>query len=234
MQLQVNNSLSTFFQIVKRINMHVMLTWAWRVEERRRSECGSQRWPGPAGFGSCRGAGPWCSSSAWSPPAPRPPPAAPPAGSAAPAADCGPSAPSASAAAQLPPPAKGFITIYDPWFYFSGVTHQFKFCSAVFVFNDVLRLVKHIRKVRDAQVTHAATNDLKRHTVRRVHLHQPFLLDQAISSMQWTPQWVAPLRCVRLHTVPDNHSQNRQRRTVATKASAGDFNILNHDLLPFS
>lgn len=109
--MQVDNSFSTFFQIVIRINVYVMLTWAWRVEGRRRSACGSQRWPGPAGLGSCRGAGPRCSSSAWSPPAPQPPPAAPPAGSAAPGADCGPSAPSASAAAQLSPPARGFMGI---------------------------------------------------------------------------------------------------------------------------
>lgn len=74
--------------------------------ERRRSACGFQRSRGPAGFGSCRGAGPRCSSAAPSPPAPQPPPVAPPAGSADPGADCGRSTPSASAAALLSPPAQ--------------------------------------------------------------------------------------------------------------------------------
>lgn len=103
-------ALLTFTQTVRRnwktSCVYELLTWAWRVEERRRSERGFQRWPGPAGFGSCRRAGPRCSSAARSPPAPQPPPAAPRAGSAAPGADCGPSAPSASAAALLSPPAQ--------------------------------------------------------------------------------------------------------------------------------
>lgn len=85
---------------------YVTPTWAGRAEERRRSARGFQRPRGPAAFGSSRGAGRRCSSSARSPPAPRPPPAAPPAGSAAPGIGCAPSAPSASAAALPSPPAR--------------------------------------------------------------------------------------------------------------------------------
>lgn len=81
------------------------------LEERRRSECGSQTSPAPSGSGSCRGAGPWYSSAARSPPVPRPPPAAPPAGSAAPDDGCGRSGRSASAAALLSPPAQVSVSL---------------------------------------------------------------------------------------------------------------------------
>lgn len=82
----------------------VFLTWALKVEEKWRSVSGFRTSWGPAGPGSCRVAGPGCSSAPRSSPAPQPPPAAPPGRSVAPDIDCDPSAvPASSAAPQFPP-----------------------------------------------------------------------------------------------------------------------------------
>jgi len=61
-------------------------------------------------------------------------------------------------------------------------------------------------------VTQSVRNDLCTvwlHHVSWMYLHQLFLLDQAISSLPWTLQWVQLLPCVRLYSLPDNQSQKQ-------------------------